>query len=280
MANYPDGYFNSDQGYNESYPQNGNHLTIPHNSNKITPPSTIISFKEDDRSSTSLEVATADGTDKKPRANEGFEPEGDTEIESKEETDRKAETMTETKLEEDIFNLRDHERPRLIRVHSSDTEDQELDDDKDTSVSDKQIKSKQMSEPGSESKSTKSPRPVPTLAQVAGEVDEDYTTPEPTSESDTTPETTPDTKEEAPRTDNMLDECYDLSDCDSNSSPYNCNRKSTDEDYQLRTGKTIGEYIRRGVEDLQGDYPQELMDVVAREIAAEEQEKEEKRKDL
>ena len=283
MPNYSDGYFNSDQDYNEPYPQNVDHLTVPHNSNKITPPpSTIVTVKEDDRSSTSAETVTTDEPDKKPRANESFDPEGDTEIESEKKTDNKAEAKTETKTkpEEDIFKLRDHERPKLIRVHDSDTGDEETDDDKETSLSVPEAKSKPKSEPESKYKSTKPPRPVPALAKVAKEVDGDHTTPEPTSEFDTTPETTPDKKKEkAPRTDNMPDECYDLNNRVSNSSPQTCTHRFIDEEYQLRTGKTIGEYIRKGVEDLHGDYPKELVEVVAREIAAEEQEKEKKRKE-
>ncbi|KAJ5118611.1 hypothetical protein N7526_010248 [Penicillium atrosanguineum] len=265
MPNYSEGYFSPDLGYSEPHPQDVNLLTVPHNNNKVTPPSTIVTVKEDDRSCTSAETATEDETDKKPREKESFEPEGDTEIESEKKTGNKAETKpeTRTKPEEDIFSLKDRERPRLIRVHDSDTEDEGSDDDKDTSSSDPETKS----EPKS-------------MAKVAEEVDEDYTTPEPTSESDTTPETTPDKKEEkASRTDNMPNESYVLRDCVSSSSPQTCIRRPVDEEYQLRTGKTIGEYIRKGVEGLQGDYPKELMEVVAREIAAEEQEKEKTRKE-
>lgn len=272
VPHYPDGYFN---GYNEHDHQNMTHLTLPYNSNKATHPlGTIVTGKVHDGSTTSAETATEDNSDQKSQSNESFETEGDTETEA----ETGSNTETKAKTEEDLFNLQDRERPRLIRIHDSESEDEEIDSDQDNSTSDSDREPESRSKLKSTADSAKSSRPTPALATVAEEVDEDYTTPEPTSESDTASEHIPNKgKEKTQHTDNNGDESPDLSDSFSNSSSQTCLHKPLDEQYQLRTGKTIGEYIRTGVEALQDEYPQELMEIVAREIAEEEQEKDKRR---
>jgi hypothetical protein len=255
MPNHSDGYFNqSNQACsNEPYLQSVTHLTVPYSYNKATPPpKTIVTIKGDIKASSNPDsVKGQDESDKKPESTENSGSE------------------RETETEVDLFNLEDSGKPRLIRVHDSDTE--ETDCEEETSESSSKPESNPKSEPA------KPTRPIPVLVQVAEEI-EDYTTPEPNSESDTGPASDSDKSREANiarSSESIRDESPSLSDVISESSSQTCFHRPLDDKYQPGTGKTIEDYVRLGAEGQRNEYTEETLLAIIRELEQEQKDKDE-----
>jgi len=243
MPNYSEGYFNQtgQMGYNEPYLQNVAHLTVPDSNNKPTPPpKVVVTIKKDTRASNSPEVVKeGDKSDKKT------------------ESDESPGTERETKTEIDLFNLEDPGKiPRLIRVHHSDSED--TDYEESASETDSKIELK--------------PEPEkPALVPVTEEVGDDGTTAEAISESGSSPVSDSD-KSKNTRILHSEQIIRDESPNDTDSiSDSSSQTRSLDEKYQLKTGKTIEDYVRLGAESLRNEYTEGTLLDIIRELEEEQQ---------
>ncbi|KAJ5198319.1 uncharacterized protein N7498_007436 [Penicillium cinerascens] len=253
MPNHPQAYFSqtSQTCYNEPYLQSVTHFTVPYSNKKATSPSmTVVTVKEVPKTSSSPEIVKEnDKSDKKSEPDESSGPD------------------VEANTEIDLFNLEDPKNgPRLIRVHDSDTED--TDYEEEPSEPEPRIELK--SEP------EKPTRLTPALAPVAEEVEEDSMTPEPISESDSNPVSDSDKSADLKvpnSTQSIRDEPHGLSDSICEPTPQPCSHRPLDVKYQPGTGKTIEEYVRLGAEGRHNEYTEETLLDIIRELEQEQKDR-------
>ena len=181
---------------------------------------TVVTVKEVPKESSSLEILKEnDKSDKKSEPDERSGPD------------------VETNTAIDLFNLEDPKNgPRLIRVHDSDTEDTEYEEE----PSEPEPRIELKSEP------EKPTRLISALAQVAEEAEEGSMTSEPTSETDSNPVSDSDKSSDTKVHDSaqsIRDESPGLSDSICETSSQSCFHRPLDVKSQPRTGKTIEDYV-------------------------------------